>query len=252
MLALKQTLCEKIKTLSDHATVAFYSCKLKSALHHSTTMEKEFLSIVETLTEFRTMLLGSTELHLSPDHKHLTSLATCFALATVYCRIQSNSALADALRRLSACEGQSMQITSQTSSLCSPQEHMSSIAYDKGSTRSHFHSLHHKWGLATMYAQFSRNWDAWALSTWLWLLLLQHTKPKYNPWIQTNGLRSTSQQQLYCNFVSLHKRCMNQETILKPAFHMHYWMNHSVHYHALAHAGIMIWVTKMVLQHVWQ
>ena len=78
------------------------------------------------------------------------------------------------------------------------------------------------------------------------------TKPKYNLWIQTNGLQSTSQQQLYCNFVSLHKKCMNQETILKPAFHMHYWMNHSVHYHALAHAGIMIWVTKMVLQHVWQ
>jgi len=42
--------------------IAFYLCKLTPAQHNYTIMEKELLSIVETLTVFHTMPLGSTEL----------------------------------------------------------------------------------------------------------------------------------------------------------------------------------------------
>ena len=68
----------------DNKPVAFYTCKLTPAQRNYSTIEKELLSIVETLRKFRSMLLAA-ELHVYTDHKNSTHKLSQFVTQQVLC-----------------------------------------------------------------------------------------------------------------------------------------------------------------------
>ena len=93
--------------------VAFYTCKLSSAQKNYTTIEKELLSVVETLRTFCSMLLGA-KITVITDHKNLTHKLSTFTTQhvmrwrlhleeygpTFECKKGSDNCIADALSRV--------------------------------------------------------------------------------------------------------------------------------------------------------
>jgi RNase H-like domain found in reverse transcriptase len=137
--------------LQEGVPVAFYLRKLTSAQRNYTVGEKELLSVVETLKEFRTMLYGCPDIHVYTGHKN--NMFACFQTQRVlrrrlclddynvnlhYIKGNSNS-LADALSRLPFDERQNayaLPTSSSTSSMPSIC-HNHDYSWDETNFRNH-------------------------------------------------------------------------------------------------------------------
>src|SRR6476661_507379 len=110
--------------------IAFYSCKLNLAQTRYTTTERELLSIVEVLKEFRNILLGQ-QICVHTDHENLTYKTFNsdrvmqwrlyieeYSPDLQYIKGEKN-VVADALSRLDMEENTSLQEALITEEMCS-------------------------------------------------------------------------------------------------------------------------------------
>jgi len=115
--------------LQQNKPVAYYSRKLNAAQKNYTVGEKEILSIVEALKEYRTMLYGCKELRVYTDHKNNTFekfttqrvLRWCLLLdefGPIFHHIAGkDNPLADALSRLGISERQNTEAAANSAAI---------------------------------------------------------------------------------------------------------------------------------------
>jgi hypothetical protein len=126
----------------DGAPVAYFSRRLTASQKNYTVGEKELLSIVETLKEYRTMLFGCPHIHVYTDHRNntfatfTTQLVICwrlfleeFAPTFHYIKGETNT-LADALSRLPFSERQKAPYTNFDAPLHESNDSFYSMAID--------------------------------------------------------------------------------------------------------------------------